>query len=185
MQIQQATGSDPHVAVLAFPFGTHTTPLFTITHRLASAAPNTLFSFFSTAQNNTSLFSTSLPKLPNIKVYNVSDGVPEGYVFVGRPLENIELFMKVAHENFRKGMEVAVAETGRKLSCLVTDAFLWFGKDMAEENGVAWVPFFISGSCPLSSHVYTDLIREKFGVAGKSSTLFFFVQVSTYLIWSL
>ncbi|XWS58764.1 hypothetical protein CRYUN_Cryun08bG0062100 [Craigia yunnanensis] len=63
-------------------------------------------------------------------------------------------------------MEVAVAETGRKLSCLVTDVFLLFGKDMAEENGVAWVPFFVSGSCPVSSHVYTDLIRERFGVAG-------------------
>ncbi|XVF30439.1 hypothetical protein REPUB_Repub16aG0057600 [Reevesia pubescens] len=141
MQKQQATGSvDPHVAVLAFPFGTHASPILTITRRLAAAAPNTLFSFFSTAQSNASLFSTSQPMLPNIKAYNVWDGIPEGYDSVGKPVEDIiELFMEVARENFRKGMEVAVAETGRKLSCLVTDAFLWFGKDMAEENGVAWV----------------------------------------------
>ncbi|XP_022746913.1 anthocyanidin 3-O-glucosyltransferase 2-like [Durio zibethinus] len=164
--MQQATGSNCHVAVLAFPFATHPPPLLTITRRLASAAPSTLFSFFSTSESNTSLFSTSLPMLPNIKAYNISDGVPEGHVFVEKPLEDIELFMKVGRENFRKGMEVAVAETGRKLSCLVTDAFLWFGKEMAEENGVAWVPFFVSGVCPLSSHVYTDLIRENFGVAG-------------------
>ena len=45
--------------------------------------------------------------------------------------------MKVAPENFRKGMEVAVEGTGRKVSCLVTDAFFWFAKEMAEENGVA------------------------------------------------
>lgn len=75
--------------------------------------------------------------------------------------------MTVAQENFRKGiLEVAVAETERKLSCLVTDAFLWFGKDLAEENGVPWVPFFVSGACPLSSHVYTDTIRQNFGVGG-------------------
>ncbi|KAK6289360.1 hypothetical protein POUND7_000901 [Theobroma cacao] len=167
--LQQATGSGPHVAVLAFPFGTHAAPLLTITRRLASAAPDTLFSFFSTAQSNAYLFSTSHHNttFPNIKAYNVSDGAPEGYVFVGEPLEDVELFMTVAQENFRKGiLEVAVAETERKLSCLVTDAFLWFGKDLAEENGVPWVPFFVSGACPLSSHLYTDTIRQNFGVGG-------------------
>ncbi|XVE62250.1 hypothetical protein DITRI_Ditri06bG0103100 [Diplodiscus trichospermus] len=155
-----------HVAVLAFPFSTHAGPLLTIINSLASASPNTLFSFFSTAQSNNSIFSTSQPPLPNVKPYNINDGVPEGYVFVGKPQEDIELFMKVAPYNFSKGMQVAVAESGRKLSCLVTDAFFWFANDMAEENGVPWLPFWTAGGCSLSSHVYTDLIREKLGVGG-------------------
>ncbi|XWS57350.1 hypothetical protein CRYUN_Cryun09bG0166900 [Craigia yunnanensis] len=158
--------ADSHVAVLAFPFSTHAAPLLTIINRLASASPNTFFSFFSTAQSNNSIFSTSQRTQPNIKAYNVHDGVPEGYVFVGKPQEDIELFMKMTPQNFRKGMEVAVAETGRKVSCLVTDAFFWFAKYMAEENGVPWLPFWTAGACSLSSHVYTDLIREKLGVGG-------------------
>ena len=82
--------------------------------------------------------------------------------------------MKVAPENFRKGMEVAVEGTGRKVSCLVTDAFFWFAKEMAEENGVPWLPFWTAGAFSLSSHVYTDLIREKLGVGGNFPLFFFF-----------
>ncbi|XVF30441.1 hypothetical protein REPUB_Repub16aG0057800 [Reevesia pubescens] len=158
--------AEPHVAVLAFPFSTHAAPLLTIINRLASASPNTLFSFFSTAQSNNSLFSTSQPAQPNVEAYNVPDGVSEGYVFVGKPQEDIELFMKVAPENFSKGMEIAVAETGMKVSCLVTDAFFWFAKEMAEEIGVPWLPFWTAGACSLSSHLYTDPIRKTLGVGG-------------------
>ncbi|KAA3457313.1 anthocyanidin 3-O-glucosyltransferase 2-like [Gossypium australe] len=158
---------DPHVAVLAFPHGTHAAPLLAIIDRLASASPKTLFSFFGTAQSNNSIFF-STPQLtpPNVKAYNVDDGVPEGYVFVGKPQEDIELFMKAAPQNLRKAMELAVEESGRKVSCLVADAFFWFAKEMAVENGVPWVSFWTAGACSLSSHVYTDLIREKFGVGG-------------------
>ncbi|OMO62232.1 UDP-glucuronosyl/UDP-glucosyltransferase [Corchorus olitorius] len=130
----QLTNSEPHVAVLNFPFGTHAAPLLTIINRLAMACPNTLFTFFNIAQSNNSLFSSQQTQ-PNIQAYNVPDGVPDGYVFAGKPQEDIELFMKAAQENLKKGVEVAVAESGRKLSCLVTDAFFWFGKEMAMEYG--------------------------------------------------
>lgn len=102
----------------------------------------------------------------NIKSYDVSDGVAEGYVFAGRPQEDIELFMRAAPESFRQGMVMAVAETGRPVSCLVADAFIWFAADMAAEMGVAWLPFWTAGPNSLSTHVYTDEIREKIGVSG-------------------
>ncbi|KAL4353010.1 hypothetical protein GQ457_06G017930 [Hibiscus cannabinus] len=154
---------NPHVAVFAFPFSTHAAPLLTIINRLASSSPKTMFSFFNTAQSNNSIFSTSQSTPPNIKAYNVDDG-PEGYVFVGKPQEDIELFMRVAPQNFSKGIEMAVEDSGRKLSCLVTDAFFWFAKEMALENGVPWLPFYTAAACSLSSHVYTDLLRETYGV---------------------
>ncbi|KAL4278987.1 hypothetical protein GQ457_03G001770 [Hibiscus cannabinus] len=157
---------NPHVAVFAFPFSTHAAPLLTIINRLASSSPKTMFSFFSTAQSNNSIFSTSQSTPPNIKAYNVDDGVPEGYVFVGKPQEDIELFMRVAPQNFSKGIEMAVEDSGRKLSCLVTDAFFWFAKETALENGVPWLPFYTAAACSLSSHVYTDLLRETYGVGG-------------------
>ncbi|KAK8590114.1 hypothetical protein V6N13_088898 [Hibiscus sabdariffa] len=113
--------------------------------QLHSSSPNTLFSSFSTAQSNNSIFSTSQSTPPNIKAYNVDDGVPEGYVFVEKPQEDIELFMIVAPQNFSKGMEMAVEESGRKLSCLVTNAFFWFAKEMALENGY---PFILLGLVP-------------------------------------
>lgn len=159
-----------HVAVLAFPFSTHAAPLLAIIHRLASSSPNTHFSFFSTQQSNNSIFSV-YKQNTNIKACDVWDGVPEGYVFSGKPQEQIELFMKSAPNSFRKAMEVAVSETGRKVSCLVSDAFFWFAGEMAEEKGVAWLPFWTAGPASLSAHVYTDLIRETFGVGGQEDEL--------------
>ncbi|KAK4858575.1 hypothetical protein QYF36_018686 [Acer negundo] len=109
-------------------------PLLSIINRLASAAPNTHFSFFNTAESNNSLFSTNKHYfLPNVKAYNVSNGVPEGYVFIGKPREDIELFMKVAPDTLRKAVAEAEAEIRRKVSCLVNDGFLWFAAKMAEE----------------------------------------------------
>lgn len=89
--------------------------------------------------------------------------MPEGYVFTGKPQEDIELFLNAAQCNFTKGMEAAVAETGRKVTCLVTDAFLWFGADMAKKFQVPWIAFWTAGPVSLSTHVYTDLIRETLG----------------------
>nr|ACI15395.1 UDP-glucose: flavonoid 3-O-glucosyltransferase [Vitis amurensis] len=161
------TTTNPHVAVLAFPFSTHAAPLLAVVRRLAAAAPHAVFSFFSTSQSNASVFHDSMHTMQcNIKSYDVSDGVPEGYVFAGRPQEDIELFMRAAPEGFRQGMVMAVAETGRPVSCLVADAFIWFAADMAAEMGVAWLPFWTAGPNSLSTHVYTDEIREKIGVSG-------------------
>nr|ARA67360.1 UDP-glucose flavonoid 3-O-glucosyltransferase [Paeonia delavayi] len=156
--------NEPHVAVLAFPFGTHAAPLLTVIRCLSKAAPNVHFSFFNTAESNTMIFSNS--NNDAVKAYNVSDGVPDKYVFTGKHQENIELFMKAAPENFWKGIEAAVAETGRKVSCLVTDGFFWFAAEMAEEMGVPWVPFWAGGPHSLSTHVLTDFIRDKVGAGG-------------------
>ncbi|KAK0593332.1 hypothetical protein LWI29_034848 [Acer saccharum] len=164
---QPVAASEPHVAVLAFPFSTHAAPLLSIISRLASAAPNTLFSFFNTAESNNSLFSTHKHYfLSNVKAYNVSNGVPKGYVFIGKPQEDIELFMKVAPDTLRKAVAEAEAETRRKVSCLVNDGFLWFAAKMAEEMEVPFVPCWLSGSSSLSAHFYTDLIRETIGLQG-------------------
>nr|AJW28718.1 UDP-glucosyltransferase [Fragaria vesca subsp. vesca] len=158
-----------HVAVLAFPFSTHAAPLLNIVCRLAAAAPSTLFSFFNTKQSNSSILAgnTSVLRYSNVSVCEVADGVPEGYVFVGKPQEDIELFMKAAPDNFRRCLEASVAESGREVSCLVTDAFFWFGAHMADDmGGVPWVPFWTAGPASLSAHVHTDLIRNTTGGGG-------------------
>lgn len=161
---QNNQSTDPHVAVLAFPFSTHAAPLLAVIRRLAAAAPTVQFSFFNTAKSNGSIFSGSEPS--NIKAYDVADGVPHNYVFLGKHQEDIELFLKAAPENFRKGLGEAVKETGRGVSCLVADGFFWFSAEMAAELGVAWVPFWTAGPNSLTTHVYTDLIRETVGVGG-------------------
>lgn len=167
---QSTPTTDPHVAVLAFPFSTHAAPLLSLTSRLASAAPNTQFSFFSTAESNTSLLSThNYYFLPNLKPFNVSNGVPDGYVFTGKPQEDIELFLKAAPENLRKAMSLAEKDTMRKISCLLTDCFIWFAAEMAQEMKVTFLPCWLSGSVSLSAHFYTDVIREMVGVEGMDS----------------
>ncbi|KAM2731017.1 hypothetical protein EV1_002198 [Malus domestica] len=157
-----------HVAVVAFPFSSHASALLETVRRLATALPNTLFSFFSTSKSNSSLFSNnSINNMPrNIRVYDVADGVPEGYVFVGKPQEDIELFMNAAPENIRRSLDAYVADIGKQISCLITDAFLWFGVHLADELGAPWVTFWISGLKSLSVHVHTDLIRDTIGTQG-------------------
>ena len=167
-----------HIGVLAFPFASHPLTILGLVRRLASAAPDAKFSFFSTANSNSFLFSARSPGgvLGNLKPYDVPDGVPVGHVLSGNPAEGDGLFLKEAPANFKRAMEVAVAETGRKISCLVTDALLWFAADMAEEMGVPWVPFWIAGLSALCVHLHTDAIRQTMGVRGERN-LSFFVKV--------
>ncbi|XP_021725801.1 anthocyanidin 3-O-glucosyltransferase 7-like [Chenopodium quinoa] len=157
-----------HVAVFAFPFATHATPLFNITKRLASFAPTIIFSFFSTNESNNKTFLGCKDEilLPNIKAYDVWDGMPKGYVFNGNPQEPIELFMVSAPGSLRKAVAEAEEEKGRKVSCMIGDSFLWFVVEMAEEKGVPWVPVYMSEEHSLAVHFYTDLIREKIGIQG-------------------
>nr|POE94154.1 kaempferol 3-o-beta-d-galactosyltransferase [Quercus suber] len=117
-----------------------------------------------TQKSNHSIFSTAKPDeiLPNIKAYNVADGVPAGHVLSPNPIEAVELFIKVSPQNFKRGLEVAVAETGKKISCLISDAFLTFALEIAEGLHVPWIPIWLPFPCSLSAHVYTDLIRQRF-----------------------
>ncbi|KAL1195432.1 Flavonol 3-O-glucosyltransferase [Cardamine amara subsp. amara] len=157
-----AITTDSHVAVLAFPFGSHGQAILAVTLRLASAAPSTVFSFFNTAQSNSSLFSSDRPA--NIRVHDVSDGVPEGTVLTGNPQQAVELFLEAAPEILRKEIAVAEKEVGRKVNCMLTDAFIWFAGDMAAEMKASWVAFWTSGPNSLTAHLNTDLIRETIGV---------------------
>ena len=50
----------------------------------------------------------------------MEDGVPMNNVFSGNPVKRLEFFPKATPENFMKGLDVAVLETGRNISCLVT-----------------------------------------------------------------
>lgn len=160
------TNLEPHVAVLVFPFATHAGLLFGLVQRLARAAPNVKFTFFNTAKSNHSLFSNLSTVASNIIPYDVYDGVEAGYVFSGKPQEDINLFLAVAADEFRRGVEKAAVDSGRKITCLVADAFLWFSCDLAQEFGVPWVPLWTSGACSLSTHIYTDLIRQTVGFEG-------------------
>ncbi|XP_071725353.1 kaempferol 3-O-beta-D-galactosyltransferase-like [Rutidosis leptorrhynchoides] len=148
-----------HVAVYTFPFSSHPSLLLTLVNRLASAAPTVVFSFFNTKQSNQKLLSEV--NHDNIRLYDVSDGIPKDYVFVGKPQEDINLFLQVAEDEFRNGLKVAENDFGLKISCLVVDAFFWFCADIADELNIPWVAFWTAGACSLSSHFYTDLIREK------------------------
>lgn len=157
---------DRHVAVLPFPFSTHAAPILSIIRRFASASPDVTFSFFSIPQSIQTLFPSENPD-SNIKPYVVSDGVPEGYVFSGKHHEDINLFLAAGKESLKAGMKAAEAEIGRRIDCVVADAFLWFTQELAEEMGVPWITLWVSGACSLSAHCYTDLIRETVGMHGK------------------
>lgn len=160
----------PHVALLAFPFGTHAAPLFSLSCALAAAAPGAAFSFLNSARSNASLTRSAAaagPAPDNLRVYDVTDGCPTGYkIPADDPEEEVRLFLRVTPGNFREALAAVEDGEGRKVSCLVSDAFLWFAGKMAEEMGVPWVALWTGGPASLVAHLYTDLLRLKIG-AGK------------------
>nr|QBL54224.1 flavonoid 3-O-glycosyltransferase [Scutellaria baicalensis]8I0E_A Chain A, Glycosyltransferase [Scutellaria baicalensis] len=160
-----------HIGVLAFPFGTHAAPLLTVVQRLATSSPHTLFSFFNSAVSNSTLFNNGvLDSYDNIRVYHVWDGTPQGQAFTGSHFEAVGLFLKASPGNFDKVIDEAEVETGLKISCLITDAFLWFGYDLAEKRGVPWLAFWTSAQCALSAHMYTHEILKAVGSNGVGET---------------
>lgn len=127
-----------------------------------------MFSFFCTKKS----IGENFPKdktvgSENIRPCCVDDGLPEGFVPSGNPLEPVQFFLKVVPGNFSEAIRVAEQAVGLKLSCLITDALYWFGADMAQEMGVPWVPVWTSGALSLLAHIHTDLIRKTIGSEGE------------------
>ncbi|KAK4792148.1 hypothetical protein SAY86_022583 [Trapa natans] len=153
-----------HVRVFVFTFASHTAAMLTLVRKVAAPAPDVLFSFFGTKTfNGQVLPEEAVGVCGNVRSCYVGDGLPEGFVPSGNPFELIDLFLKAVQTNFYEAMEGAEKAVGVKICCLITDAFLWFGAEMAQEKAVPWVPVWFSGSRSLLTHVHTDLIRETLG----------------------
>ncbi|XP_073296934.1 anthocyanidin 3-O-glucosyltransferase UFGT-like [Primulina huaijiensis] len=155
-----------HVAAFAFPFGSHPTTLLHLVKQLAAASPQVQFSYFNTKSSNQKVSSkvdSTHAHESNIKIYDVDDGVPQGHVFSGNPIELIEFFVKATPGNFRKRLEEVETEMGMKATCLLTDAFLWFSVEMAEEKGIPWLAYWAAGPSSISLHLYIDVLRAKLG----------------------
>ncbi|TXG61014.1 hypothetical protein EZV62_012377 [Acer yangbiense] len=150
-----------HIAVFAFPFATHAVPLLALVQKLSESAPDFNFSFFNTAQSNQSMF-TKGNGFERIEPRSVENGLPEGFRIGRNPHEPVEYFLKATPGNYRS----AVAESGLTFDGLITDAFYWFAKEMAEEMRVPWVPYFTAGPRALLAHVDTDNIRARIGING-------------------
>ncbi|XP_021725781.1 anthocyanidin 3-O-glucosyltransferase 7-like [Chenopodium quinoa] len=162
-----------HIAVFAFPFTSHVANLLVTIRKLASLAPQNKvqFSFFSTPNSINSLFqkeSKTCEDHPNIKAYEIWDGKPVGYVSKGNPLEEIDLFVKGATWPgvLKKAVEEAEEDVGVKVSCVMGDAFLYYLCDLSKEIEVPWVPIWNGGEHAFYVHVYTDVIRQRFGTQG-------------------
>ncbi|XP_039165267.1 flavonol 3-O-glucosyltransferase F3GT2-like [Eucalyptus grandis] len=163
LQIQTTLSSVKHVAVLAFPFGSHPWPLANLLLRLATATSDVHFSFLNTAKSNGVIFPLpSRAELPsNVRVYDVSDGLQDDCQGATKhPREHVDLFLKAAPESFGAAVDVAEQDVRKKVSCLLTDAFLIFAGEMAEKMQVPWVTLWIPAPYSLAAHVYTDVISE-------------------------
>ncbi|KAI3976409.1 hypothetical protein MKX01_008267 [Papaver californicum] len=168
-----------HVVVMAFPYGTHAIPLFNLIRRLAIQAPTLTFSFFSTSESNQSVFGTSNNIPSNIKSYDVDDGVPKD--FTGLHKAEMTLFLKSMVDSYRNGIHSVYGDEMKKMiKCFISDSFMYFGSDMADELGVPLISFWTAGPCSLSTHFYTDLIRQSItlgpnGIEGREEELIDFI----------
>ncbi|KAK4271333.1 hypothetical protein QN277_020042 [Acacia crassicarpa] len=157
-----------HVAVFAFPYGTHAAPLLNLVVKLARDALHVTFSFFTTQQSSHSLlssisFSKTIPQ--NIKFFAVSDGIPGGLDLTHHhPSRQLDLFLEAGPQNLKKSLDMAVSEINMRVTCVISDAFVTSSLVLAQEYGVPWIALWTSYTCSLSAHFYTELIREKYRV---------------------
>ena len=164
----------PHVAVVAFPFGSHAPALLAFARALAAAAAPTgaMLSFLSTAGSIAQLRGTVGAELPgNLRFAEVPDcaGPPAAKGAVPVPVpQQMELFMAAAEAGGAKaGLEAArAAAGGAKVSCVVGDAFVWPAADAAAAAGAPWVPVWTASSCALLAHLRTDALRADVGDQG-------------------
>ncbi|XP_057430925.1 anthocyanidin 3-O-glucosyltransferase 7-like [Lotus japonicus] len=156
-----------HIAVIVFPFGSHPVTLLNLVLKLAHASPNSLFSFIGTEHSNNPLFSNPhRHKIPhNIKPYNVADGVPEGHVPGGHPVERVNLFLQAGAENLLKGVELAQTGEQQRITCIIADPFVTPSLIVAQKLNVPWIAVWSPLSCSISAHFYTDLVRKECNAA--------------------
>nr|BAF49298.1 UDP-glucose:flavonoid 3-O-glucosyltransferase [Clitoria ternatea] len=166
-----------HVAIFPFPFGSHLPPLLNLVLKLAHAAPNTSFSFIGTHTSNQILFDKRhLPN--NIRVFTISDGIPQGHVLGNNPIGKLDLFLSTGPDNLRKGIELAVAETKERVTCIIADAFVTPSLLVAQTLNVPWIAFWTPVSCSLSLYFNIDLIRAKCTNDATNATLDFLPGLS-------
>ncbi|XP_027916749.1 anthocyanidin 3-O-glucosyltransferase 7-like [Vigna unguiculata] len=166
-----------HIAVIAFPFGSHLKPLLNLVLKLAQAAPHSSFSFIGTHKSNAILFPGShIPN--NIKPYTISDGIPEGHVLSNNPTEKIDLFLKTGPHNLHKGIQLAEADTEKRVTCIIADAFVTSSLLVAQTLDVPWIALWLPNSCSLSLYFYTDLIRHHCANHAAKTTLDFLPGLS-------
>ncbi|KAK3221469.1 hypothetical protein Dsin_008494 [Dipteronia sinensis] len=151
-----------HIAVFAFPFTTHAAPLLSLVRKLSESAPNVKFCLFNTAKSNRSFFYKDVD-FERVKPQSVDIGLPEGCLPTRALMqEPIEYFLKAMPENFKRAMtEIRLAFDG-----LITDAFFWFAKDMADQIRVLWIPYFTVGPRAMLVHVVADDLRAQLGING-------------------
>lgn len=161
----EESAASAHVAVLAFPFGSHAGPLLNLVQKIAVSSPDVTFVFFSTARSISSV-SSQMQRVKNVIPHTVDDGVSEGFVGTGNPIEAVNFFLKAIPRNYREAMEKAMEESGKRFTCLVTDAFFWFGAEFAIEIDAKWVPLWTAGPHALLAHLLTDTLRDKISFNG-------------------
>jgi len=151
-----------HIAVFPFPFGTHVVPILNLVLKISQVTPNCSFSFIGTHKSNALHFPK--PHNPtNINHYSINDGIPyEGHPLANHPIEKINFFLKTGPENLQKGIQMAEEDTKKRVTCIISDAFVPYSIVVAQTLNVPWIAFWPPMSCTLSLYFYIDLIRQKF-----------------------
>nr|QGH83701.1 UDP-glucose:flavonoid 3-O-glucosyltransferase [Muscari armeniacum] len=147
----------PHIAVVAFPMGSHVHTLFTIAKALALAAPAATVSFITSASSVASPPPSPIANLRLVPALEVSSA--------GTPGEQLSKFVRAMPGNLRAGLEEAVSrEDGLRVSCIVSDGMMPELGEVAREMGAVWV---VDGCAPVMAvsllHAYE--LREAFGSA--------------------
>ncbi|XP_065869683.1 anthocyanidin 3-O-glucosyltransferase 7-like [Euphorbia lathyris] len=144
--------------------------MFDLVLNLASATPNLHFSFFNTTKCNKSLLSKkNLHIPPNILFYNLDDG--SGSEGSGL-FQEMHSLAKAVPENFKRGIDATETQTGRKITCFLTDAmFCYHISSMAEERKVSWIALWVPAPYALPAFLNLDYIQHLYQTSDQPENL--------------
>ncbi|KAI4380115.1 hypothetical protein MLD38_006340 [Melastoma candidum] len=69
-------------------------------------------------------------------------------------------FLESVTSNYKSTIGLTEQESGLKVGCLLTDAFMLFACEIAEAMNIKWVPFWVLAPHSLSGFLYVDVISS-------------------------
>lgn len=161
MAISSPSSSDEtkHVAVIPWPFASHLITLPNLVFKLAHAAPDVVFSYIAPPQHNHEVFSKpTIP--PNVKRFEISDGVPEGHVPGKNSIEKLDFFLKSCPQNLQHGVDLAVKSTNLRVTCVLSDVFVTSSLALAQELKVPWIATWLCLPTSLSPFFNIHVVQQ-------------------------
>lgn len=154
--MEKAKVKKPHCLILPFPIQGHINPMIQFSKRLAHKGARITLITTKYLSNTMQHISSSIP------VETISDGFDEGGMDILNQLDvYVERFQRVGSESLSE-LLIKLKKSGCPVDCVIYDAFIPWGLDVAKKVGVLGAAFFTQ-SCAVDI-IYYNVYKKQLKV---------------------